>query len=87
MARVIAGPSGFGLPLVAIDRLTERDIILAYLPRDPGQTEGVVGLRRVFSALQIAHLPVVLTPGVVHLPTVPTYWPFSTGASLQRLAE
>ena len=56
---LIAGPSGYGLPLVAIDRLTDRDIILACLPRDPGQTEGVVGLRRVFSALQIAHLPVV----------------------------
>ncbi len=70
---LIAGPSGYGLPLVAIDRLTDRDIMLACLPRDPGQTEGVVGLRRMFSALQIAHLPVVFTPGVVHLPTVPAY--------------
>ncbi len=55
------------------DRLTDRDIMLACLPRDRGQTEGVVGLRRIFSALQIAHLPVVFTPGVVHLPTVPAY--------------
>lgn len=70
---LIAGPSGYGLPLVSIDRLTDREINLAYLPRDSGQTEGIGGLRRVIGALRSAHLPVIFTPGVVHLPTVPAY--------------
>lgn len=70
---VIAGPSGYGLPLVSIDRLSERDIFHAFLPRDDHDEQGIVGLRRIIAALQEARLPVVLTPGVIHLPTVPAH--------------
>lgn len=68
---LIAGPSGYGLPLVPIDRLDDRDFLLAFLPADPGTEEGIIGLRRVVAALREARLPVVFTPGVIHLPTVP----------------
>ena len=70
---LIAGPSGYGLPLVPIDRLSERDIFLAYLPRDAHEEGGILGLRRVVAALRDARLPVLFTPGVIHLPTVPAY--------------
>lgn len=70
---LVAGPSGYGLPLVPIDRLEDRDVRLAFLPRDPGVEEGIIGLRRVVAALREARLPVVFTPGVVHLPTVPAH--------------
>lgn len=70
---LIAGPSGYGLPLVPIKHLTEREIFLAYLPRDAGETGGIGGLRRVVDALRSADLPVVFTPGVVHLPSVPAH--------------
>lgn len=70
---LVAGPSGYGLPLVPIDRLSERDIFLAYLPRDAHDEQGIGGLRRVIAALRQARLPVVLTPGVIHLPTVPAH--------------
>lgn len=70
---LVAGPSGYGLPLISIDRLSERDIFLAFLPRDDHDAQGIGGLRRLIAALQAARLPVVLTPGVIHLPTVPAH--------------
>lgn len=70
---LIAGPSGYGLPLVPIDRLTDRDILLANLAREAADAEAVAGLGRVFGALRSARLPVVFLPGVVHLSTVPDH--------------
>jgi len=69
---LIAGPSGYGLPLVAARDLTETDLRLAYLAAagDPG---GIGGLGSLMRALARSPLPVVLTPGVVHLPSVPAY--------------
>ena len=70
---LIAGPSGYGLSNVPIDRLSERDFTLAYLPGDAHDEQVIVGLRGVIAALRQARLPVVLTPGVIHLPSVPAY--------------
>lgn len=70
---LITGPSGYGLPLITIDRLTDRHILLANLAREPGQAEEVAGLGRVFGALRSAQMPVLFLPGVVHLSTVPAH--------------
>ena len=69
---LVAGPSGYGLPVRRARDLTERDIRLAYLAAD-GDATGIGGLRTLARALAASELPVVFTPGVVHLPTVPAY--------------
>src|SRR5207302_3952016 len=69
---LVAGPSGYGLPLTRVQAATEEDLRLAFLAA-PGETGGIGGLRGLVRALARAALPVVLTPGVVHLPTVPAH--------------
>lgn len=69
---LIAGPSGYGLPLTAARDLTEHDLRLAYLSAD-GESGGIGGLRSLMRALARSALPVVVTPGVVHLGTVPAH--------------
>lgn len=69
---LIVGPSGYGLPLRRAHELTDTDIRLAYLSVD-GEAGGIGGLRTLVRALAARGLPVVFTPGVVHLPTVPAY--------------
>src|SRR6185295_6513116 len=69
---LVAGPSGYGLPLTEARHLTEDDIRLAYLPPDdePG---GIEGLRSLMRGLAQSGMPIVLTPGVVHFPSVPAH--------------
>jgi predicted butyrate kinase (DUF1464 family) len=69
---LIAGPSGYGLPLRRAHELTDTDVRLAYLSVD-GESGGIGGLRSLARTLAASGLPVVFTPGVVHLPTVPVY--------------
>ena len=69
---LVAGPSGYGLPLTRAQDLTDTDLRLAYLAPE-GESGGIGGLRSLMRALQKATLPVVLTPGVIHLETVPAY--------------
>jgi predicted butyrate kinase (DUF1464 family) len=69
---LVAGPSGYGLPLTAARDLTDTDLRLAYLAAE-GEPGGIGGLRSLMRALARCSLPVVLTPGVVHLPTVPAH--------------
>lgn len=71
---LIVGPSGYGLPLVPGLELTEDDVRLAVLT-EAGETEsgGLGGLSSLIRALASSRLPVVFTPGVVHLPSVPAY--------------
>jgi predicted butyrate kinase (DUF1464 family) len=69
---LVAGPSGYGLPLVAARDLTDDDLRLAYLIAE-GDSGGIGGLRTLMRALARTALPVVLTPGVIHLPTVPAH--------------
>ncbi len=69
---LVAGPSGYGLPLRRARDLSEPDIRLAYLASD-GEQGGIGGLRSLARALAASGLPVVFTPGVVHLPTVPAH--------------
>jgi len=69
---LIAGPSGYGLPLTRVQDASEEDLRLAFLSA-PGETGGIGGLSALVRALARTTLPVVLTPGVVHLATVPEY--------------
>lgn len=69
---LIAGPSGYGLPLTPVDAITDELLRLAYLA-PAGESGGIGGLRVLARALRDAHLPVVFTPGVIHLPSVPAH--------------
>lgn len=69
---VVAGPSGYGLPLRRARDLTETDLRLAYLAMD-GEAGGIGGLRSLARALAASELPVMFTPGVIHLGTVPEH--------------
>ena len=66
---LVAGPSGYGMPLKRVQDATDEDLRLAFLAA-PHETGGIGGLRALVRALARTRLPVVLTPGVVHLPTV-----------------
>ncbi len=69
---LVVGPSGYGLPVTPARELTETDLTLAFLAA-PGEPGGIGGLRSLVRALGASALPVVLTPGVIHLPSVPAH--------------
>jgi len=69
---LIAGPSGYGLPMTRGADLDEASLRLALLAPS-GSGGGLGGLGRLMKALGSSGLPVVFTPGVVHLPTVPAH--------------
>jgi predicted butyrate kinase (DUF1464 family) len=69
---LIAGPSGYGLPVRRAAEATDADLRLAFLaaPDEPG---GLGGLRSFARRLGATGLPVIYTPGVIHLDTVPPH--------------
>jgi predicted butyrate kinase (DUF1464 family) len=69
---LIAGPSGYGLPLVGAAQATAADLRLAFLAA-PGEPGGIGGLLELAAALGRSGLPVVYTPGVIHLDSVPSH--------------
>jgi predicted butyrate kinase (DUF1464 family) len=69
---LIAGPSGYGLPLVRGEDLTEEQLRLAFLAPS-GAEGGIGGLRRLARALARSGLPLVFTPGVIQLASVPSH--------------
>lgn len=69
---LIAGPSGYGLPLTPARTAGDDDLRLALLAA-PGETGGIGGLAALLRALARSPLPVVFTPAVLHLPTVPAH--------------
>ena len=69
---LVAGPSGYGLPLTAARDLTETDLRLACLAVS-GESGGIEGLSTLIRMLARSSTPVVLTPGVIHLPSVPAH--------------
>jgi predicted butyrate kinase (DUF1464 family) len=70
---LVAGPSGYGLPLVGARECTNRQRGLMSLVRPDDQARGVAGFSRLIEVLCESPLPVVFLPGVVHLPTVPAH--------------
>jgi len=69
---LVAGPSGYGLPVTPVRDLTEADMRLAFLA-PPGERGGIGGLTSLLRALASASAPVVVTPAVVHLASVPSH--------------
>ena len=67
---LVVAPSGYGLPLREARDLTEEELRLAFLA-GPDERGGIGGLRRLVRRLAGSGLRVVLTPGVIHLDTVP----------------
>jgi predicted butyrate kinase (DUF1464 family) len=72
---LVAGPSGYGVPLRTARELTEADLEAMSLvrPDERGQAVGVGGFRAWVRALVGSSLPVVFLPGGVHLPSVPAH--------------
>lgn len=73
---LIAGPSGYGLPMTRGADLDEASLRLALL-LPSGAEGGLGGLGRLMKTLAGSGLPVLFTPGVVHLPTIPTHRKFN----------
>jgi predicted butyrate kinase (DUF1464 family) len=69
---LVAGPSGYGLPLIAARDLSDNELRLAYLAAE-GESGGIGGLRALVRTLAQSAIPMVLTPGVIHLPSVPAH--------------
>lgn len=72
---LIAGPSGYGLPLRSANSCTTDDRALMTLvrPDEGGRGQGVLGFGRLLRELCASSLPVIFLPGVIHLPTVPAH--------------
>lgn len=69
-ADLVAGPSGFGVPITDIKDIGDSEIFLMSLIKK-GDKKSNIGMRRTISSLRENNLPVVFIPGVIHLPTVP----------------
>jgi predicted butyrate kinase (DUF1464 family) len=70
---LVAGPSGYGLPLTKARDLTQSDLRLAQLTAEGEQSGGIGGLGSLMRLLTHSAIPVVFTPGVVHLLSVPAH--------------
>ena len=72
---LVVGPAGYGLPLVPVEQVGDRELALMMLVREdePRGPVGVGGMRSIVRALIAAGLPLVFGPGAIHLPTVPGY--------------
>ncbi|MHC5544887.1 DUF1464 family protein, partial [Singulisphaera rosea] len=66
---LIAGPSGYGVPLVRASELTDADLEQMSLVRSDqrGGDQGVVGFRSWVRALVSSGLQTVFLPGGIHL--------------------
>ncbi len=69
---LVVAPSGYGLPVRPAHGATEEELRLAFLA-GPDERGGIGGLRRLARRLADSDLPVVFTPGVIHLDTVPAH--------------
>jgi predicted butyrate kinase (DUF1464 family) len=72
---LVLGPAGYGLPLVPVEEVGERELALMVLLRadEPPGRVGVGGMRAIVRALAAAGLPLVFGPGAIHLPTIPAH--------------
>ncbi len=69
-ADLIAGLSGYGMPVKRFSELNERDIFLLTLNTDP---EATMGMRMLVEISKDLDLNIYTIPGVIHLPSVPEY--------------
>jgi predicted butyrate kinase (DUF1464 family) len=70
---LVAGPSGYGLPLTPARDLTDIDVRLACLTAQGEDAGGIGGLGSLMRMLARSSTPVIFTPGVIHLPSVPAH--------------
>src|SRR5680860_990711 len=72
---LIIGPSGYGLPWLDIEHAGDREIDLMLLADGPEGPRGTIvqGMGKILRALKESGLPLCFSPGVIHLPTVPSY--------------
>lgn len=72
---VVVGPSGYGLPWVAVQDVGPREVELMLLgdPRGGPFSTVVEGMGGILRALRDSGLPLCFAPGVIHLPTVPDH--------------
>ncbi len=70
---LIVGPSGYGLPLTHISEMDDQKLFLMTLIRPDSRTKANLGLRAVVDALKEEKFNVYFIPGVIHMPTVPSY--------------
>lgn len=72
---LIAGPSGYGLPLVSGRDFAESHLELMSLvrPHDREREAGVIGFRCWVRSLVASGLPLVFLPGGIHLPSIPAH--------------
>ena len=68
---LIVGPSGYGLPLTHIKDISEKELTLM-VPEDKS-IPLYDGIRMFVRQMKAQALPVIFTPGVIHLSTVPHY--------------
>ncbi|PWB53297.1 MAG: DUF1464 domain-containing protein [Candidatus Methanoperedenaceae archaeon] len=69
---LVVGPSGFGIPVTNIKDIGERELFLMSLIKKDDK-KSLLGLRASIKQMQNNKLPVFFIPGVIHLPTVPSY--------------
>ncbi len=72
---LVAGPSGYGLPLVPGNCLTEDQIdqMSRVRPDQRGEAAGLLGFSSWVRTVVQTGLPVVFLPGGFHLPTIPPH--------------
>ncbi|GAC1464341.1 MAG: DUF1464 family protein [Isosphaeraceae bacterium] len=72
---LIAGPSGYGLPLTRGEAFHDDalDLMSLVRPDERSRDLGVVGFRSTVRAFVATGLPLVFLPGLIHLPTVPAH--------------
>lgn len=68
---MIVGPSGYGIPVTPIRDMGERELDL--MVPDDKSIPLYDGIRNVLRLMKAQGFPVVFTPGVIFLPTVPAY--------------
>ncbi|MFW9826321.1 MAG: DUF1464 family protein [Candidatus Thorarchaeota archaeon] len=70
---LMVAPSGFGLPLKDVHKLTEQDIFFTLLKFDQKEKNKLIGLGEVLRLIKSQNIPGIIVPGVKHLSTVPKY--------------
>jgi predicted butyrate kinase (DUF1464 family) len=72
---LIAAPSGYGLPLVPIEKFGDQERFLFTLvdERERAGISVLGGMGKMIPLMKESKLPLIFIPGVIHLPTVPEY--------------
>jgi predicted butyrate kinase (DUF1464 family) len=72
---LIAAPSGYGLPLVPIEKFGDQERFLFTLvdERERGRIPVLGGMGKMIPLMKVSGLPLLFIPGVIHLPTVPEH--------------